>query len=74
MTLKNEFLRYVAEFETNSQYREMAKELLALRLLNEIQNEIKTQEEKKSYIESDYSSMCDDCDMTMPCCNLCIGS
>jgi hypothetical protein len=74
MTLTKDFLRYVAEFEQNPQYREMAKELLALRLLNEMQEEIKKQEEEELYHESGYSSMCDDCDMTAPCCNLCIGA
>jgi hypothetical protein len=71
MTLTNEYLRYVSEFEQNSQYREMAKELLALRLLNEMQDEIVTQKEKEA--EPDYS-ICDDCDMSYPCCNRCIGS
>lgn len=70
MSLTNEYLRYVSEFEQNEKYREMAKELLALRLLIEMQEEITLQEAKDA---EDIYSICDDCDMTYPCCNKCIG-
>lgn len=70
MTLKNEFLRYVAEFETNSQYREMAKELLAFIDLKELEEHIAKKEKEEEFD----TSLCDDCDMTYPCCKKCIGA
>jgi hypothetical protein len=75
MTLTNEYLRYITEYEQNSKYQEMAKELLALRLLNEMREEVALQRkgEKEDESQTDYS-ICDDCDMTYPCCNKCIGA
>jgi hypothetical protein len=74
MSLTNEYLRYVSEFEQNDSYREMAKELLALRLLSEMQEEIVLQKEKEEKENDSNYSICDDCDMTYPCCNKCVGA
>jgi hypothetical protein len=67
--IDREFLIYVMKYEQNPQYREMARELLELRLLNKIQEDALARKE----LETNYS-MCDDCDMTYPCCNKCIGA
>jgi hypothetical protein len=69
MPLTKEFLRYVAEFERNPQYREMAKELLAFMDIKELEENIAKKEKEEEFD----TSLCDDCDMTYPCCNKCIG-
>jgi hypothetical protein len=65
--LTKEFLQQVAKYEQNPQYREMARELLEIRA-------------KDKLVEKDVSSeavpynVCDDCDMTYPCCKKCVGA
>jgi len=70
MSLTKEYLRCVVEFEQNPQYREMAKELLAFIDLKELEEHI-AKKEKEEELDT---SLCDDCDMTYPCCKKCIGA
>jgi hypothetical protein len=69
-TLSNDFLRYVSKNEQNPSYRQMAKELLEYRKKH-IPEMIYSQNES-SYASS--NPMCDDCDLTLPCCHKCIGA
>lgn len=55
------FLEYVALHHSDERIREIAKELLWCRI----------QEEENDNINQ---SVCDDCDMTYPCCTKCIGA
>jgi hypothetical protein len=61
--LSNDFLRYVSKNEQNPSYRQMAKELLEYRT-----------KDTPSMIYTENESMCDDCDLTLPCCHKCIGA
>lgn len=68
--LTNDFLLYVSKNEQKPEYRQMARELLEYRE-KDTPNMIYAKNEN-SYISIDL--MCDDCDLTLPCCHKCIGA
>jgi hypothetical protein len=61
--LTNDFLLYVSKNEQKPEYRQMAKELLEYRT-----------KDTPSMIYTENDPMCDDCDLTLPCCHKCIGA
>lgn len=61
--LSNDFLLYVSKNEQNPEYRQMAKELLKYRA-----------KDIPYMIYEENESMCDDCDLTLPCCHKFIGA